>query len=51
MTELYYCSYTSCYIPNHMLWVPALNGGCRFSSHFRRRVSESSKTRVAVELN
>jgi hypothetical protein len=34
-----------------MLWAPAVDDGCRFGSYFRRRASEPSKTRVAVELN
>jgi len=34
-----------------MLWVPTVDDGCRLDIHFQRRTSESSKTRVAVELN
>ncbi len=37
--------------PNRMLWVPAVDDACHFSHHFRRRASNLSKTRVAVELN
>jgi len=34
-----------------MLWLPAVDDGYGFGNHFRRRARDSSKTRVAVELN
>jgi len=47
--ELPICSLV-CYQPICIIWAPAVDDGCRFGHHFWRCASDSSKTRVVVEL-